>query len=34
VDALDYFNGKGLDLEVVDLRINPHRMDELVAASG
>ena len=34
VDALDYFNGKGLDLEVVDLRVNPHRMDELVAASG
>ena len=34
IDALDYFNGKGLDLEIVDLRADPGRMDELVAASG
>ena len=34
VDALDYFNSKGLDLEIVDLRADPRRMDELVATSG
>ena len=34
VDALSYFKSNGLDLEIVDLRANPSRMDELVAASG
>ena len=34
VDALDYFKSKGLNLEVVDLRSDPSRMDELFAVSG
>ena len=34
MDALSYFESKKLDLEIVDLRVNPDRMDELVAASG
>ena len=34
MDALDYFKSKGLDLEIVDLRTNPSRMSELVAASS
>ncbi len=34
VDALAYFESKGLDLEVIDVRADPSRMDELVAVSG
>ena len=34
VDALSYFESNGLDLEIVDLRADPGRMDELVAVSG
>ena len=34
MDALSYFESKKMDLEIVDLRVNPDRMDELVAASG
>ena len=34
VEALDYFQRKGLDLEIVDVRDEPNRMNELVAASG
>ncbi len=34
VDALGYFQAKGLELEVVDVRANPTRMDELLDASG
>ncbi len=33
-DALSYFAAKKLDLEVVDVRLNPHRMDDLIEASG
>ena len=34
VDALAYFKDKSLDLEVIDVRAAPHRMAELVDASG
>ncbi len=34
VDALDYFQAKGLELEVVDVRAEPARMDDLLDASG
>ena len=34
IDALAYFESKDLDLEIVDVRLEPARMDELVAASG
>ena len=34
VDALDYFQAKGLELEVVDVRAEPKRMKELVEVSG
>ena len=34
VNALDYFESKGLDLEIVDVRAEPARLDELVTASG
>ena len=33
-EALAYFQGKGLELEVIDVRVEPNRMNELVAASG
>ena len=34
IDALAYFESKDLDLEIVDVRLEPARMEELVAASG
>ncbi len=34
VDALAYFERKGLDLEIIDVRAYPNRMEELIAASG
>ena len=34
VDALAYFNAKGLDLEVIDVRAEPKRMNELIEVSG
>ena len=34
VNALDYFQAKGLELEVVDVRAEPMRMKELVEVSG
>lgn len=34
VDALGYFQRKGLDLEIIDVRTDPSRMDELLAVSG
>ncbi|MFP6892464.1 MAG: glutaredoxin domain-containing protein [Opitutales bacterium] len=34
VDALAYFNAKGIDLEVIDVRTEPDRMKELVEVSG
>jgi glutaredoxin 3 len=34
VDALAYFNAKGLDLEVIDVRAEPNRMNELIEVSG
>ena len=34
VDALAYFERKGLDLEIIDVRTYPNRMEELIAASG
>ena len=34
IDALDYFNAKGIDLEVIDVRTEPNRMKELVEVSG
>ena len=34
VDALAYFNAKGIDLEVIDVREEPKRMDELIEISG
>ena len=34
VDALAYFNAKGLDLEVIDVRAEPKRMQELIEVSG
>ena len=34
VDALAYFNAKGLDLEVIDVRAEPKRMNELIEISG
>jgi phage repressor protein C with HTH and peptisase S24 domain len=34
VDALAYFQAKGLEIEVVDVRAEPMRMKELVEVSG
>ena len=34
IDALAYFNAKGIDLEVIDVREEPKRMDELIEVSG
>ena len=34
VDALAYFERKGLDLEIIDVRAYPNHMEELIAASG
>ena len=34
IDALAYFNGKGLALEIIDVRLEPHRMEELVEVNG
>ena len=34
VDALAYFNAKGIDLEIVDVGTEPDRMKELVEVSG
>ena len=34
VDALAYFNAKGIDLEVIDVREEPKRMNELIEISG
>ena len=34
IDALAYFKGKGLDLEIVDVRADPKRMQELIDVSG
>ena len=34
VDALAYFKEKGLSLDIVDVRADQSRMDELIVASG
>ena len=34
VDALAYFESKEVNLEIVDVRADPSRMDELVVVSG
>jgi monothiol glutaredoxin len=34
IDALDYFKKIGLELEVIDVRIEPEKMSDLVACSG
>ena len=34
IDALAYFNAKGIDLEIIDVRTEPQRMKELVEVSG
>ena len=34
IDALAYFNAKGIDLEVIDVREEPKRMNELIEISG
>jgi glutaredoxin len=34
VDALDYFARKGIEMEVVDVRTDPSRMNELLEISG
>ena len=34
VEALAYFNAKGIELEIVDVRTEPDRMKELVKVSG
>ena len=34
VDALAYFESKEVNLEIVDVRSDPSRMDELVVVSG
>ena len=34
IDALAYFNAKGIDLEVIDVRTESERMKELVEVSG
>ena len=34
VDALAYFNAKGIDLEIIDVRTESERMKELVEVSG
>ena len=34
VDALDYFARKGIEMEVVDGRTDPSRMNELLEISG
>jgi len=33
-DALEYFSGFGLELELIDVRTNPSRMAELEKVSG
>ncbi|MEC8013382.1 MAG: glutaredoxin family protein [Verrucomicrobiota bacterium] len=33
-DALQYFEAKSVKLDIVDVRTNPNRMDELVQVSG
>jgi glutaredoxin 3 len=33
-DALEYFSGVGLELELIDVRANPSRMAELEKVSG
>ena len=33
-DALEYFAGIGLELELIDVRTDPSKMSELEAASG
>ena len=34
VDALAYFNAKGIDLEVIHVREEPKRMNKLIEVSG
>ena len=34
VDALAYFQARGIELEVVDVRAEPKRMKELIDVSG
>ncbi len=34
IDALAYFESKQVKLDIIDLRADPQRMDELVAISG
>ena len=34
VDALAYFQSKSMDLEIIDVRKNPSRMNELLEISG
>ncbi|MBT4665799.1 MAG: glutaredoxin family protein [Opitutae bacterium] len=34
IDALAYFNAKGIDLEIIDVRTESERMKELVEVSG
>ena len=34
IDALAYFQSKSMDLEIIDVRKNPSRMNELLEISG
>ena len=34
VDAIAYFNAKGIDLEIIDVRTESERIKELVEVSG
>jgi glutaredoxin len=34
IDALAYFNAKGIDLEIIDVRTESERIKELVEVSG
>lgn len=34
VDAVAYFNAKGIDLKIIDVRAEPKRMNELLEVSG
>ena len=34
IDAMAYFESKQVKLDIIDLRVDPQRMDELVGISG
>ena len=34
IDALAYFKAKDIALDIIDVRLEPHRMKELVEVSG